>query len=449
MRDVIVVGAGGGGAVVAKELAARGLDVLVLEAGPRFADVEQDWNHFESDANHPFMGYFRFGPADRAQPAWVRDIPQSMLFVQLAGVGGSTNHYQGNSPRAVPGAFSGYAGADRQAYDLDHVFPFPYRVLIPYYEWVEATLPVQTAPMGKKEAVFFQGAQRLGLPLQRGKDITQAAFRPQENAILQPQGTAGKTSDPHQIRFPAAQGCTFCGHCSQGCFEPLGAPINLKAKRSTSVSYIPMALTADRWSTEGKAITLVADAFATRVNTDGVSARSVTWRVGATGEMLTEEAVVIVLACGTVETPRLWLNSGLPNSNGWVGRGLTDHYVDVVTGVMPFDVGTTRGPGSNGRIDYPGYGMLEVVGDTPGLRAGLCAFSDAGVPGFYDNGLPGGAYGADTVGRLIGNDLKEAMSHVDRLLNIDIFTDDDVEFQNKVSLSSTYPPDEHGPVPRI
>ena len=33
MRDVIVVGAGGGGPVVAKELAARGLDVLVLEAG--------------------------------------------------------------------------------------------------------------------------------------------------------------------------------------------------------------------------------------------------------------------------------------------------------------------------------------------------------------------------------------------------------------------------------
>ncbi|HET7503954.1 MAG TPA: FAD-dependent oxidoreductase [Kofleriaceae bacterium] len=37
MRDVIVVGAGGGGPVVAKELAQRGLDVLLLEAGPRHA----------------------------------------------------------------------------------------------------------------------------------------------------------------------------------------------------------------------------------------------------------------------------------------------------------------------------------------------------------------------------------------------------------------------------
>jgi choline dehydrogenase-like flavoprotein len=435
--------------VIAKELAGRGLDVLLLEAGARFADVEKDWTHFESDANNPYMGYFRFGPADRSKPEWVREIPQSMLFVQLAGVGGSTNHYQGNSPRAMPGAFVGYAGRDKQAYNTGHLLPFSYRELIPYYEWVEATLPVETAPMGKKEEIFFQGAQLLGLPLQTGKDITRAAFRPQENAILQPQGTAGRTSEPCKVRFPAAKGCTFCGHCSQGCYEPLGAPINLKAKRSTSVSYIPMALTADRWSRHCKAITLIADAFAVSVNTDGTCARGVTWRIGATGEVFAEEASVIVLSCGTVETPRLWLNSGLPNSKGWVGRGLTDHYVDVVTGVMPFDVGTTRGPGSNGRIDYPGYGMIEVVGDTPGLRAGLCAFSDAGVPGFYDNGLPGGSYGADTVGRLIGTDLKDTMRNVDRILNIDIFTDDDVEFQNGVSLSSAFPPDEHGPVPRI
>jgi choline dehydrogenase-like flavoprotein len=41
------------------------------------------------------------------------------------------------------------------------------------------------------------------------------------------------------------------------------------------------------------------------------------------------------------------------------------------------------------------------------------------------------------------------MSNVDRLLNIDVFTDDDVEAQNRVTLSTNLPPDEHGPVPRI
>jgi choline dehydrogenase-like flavoprotein len=450
MRDVIVVGAGGGGAVIAKELGARGLDVLLLEAGPRFADLERDWSHFESDANNPSSGYFRFGPADRARPPWIRELAQSTLFVQLSGVGGTTNHYQGNSPRAAPGVFTDYSGSDRDRYDRAHLFPFGYRELLPYYEWVESTLPVSTAPMGLKEKHFFRGAELLGLPLERTKDITMVAFRPQQNAILQPHGTAGRTNNPRHLIFPRAQGCTFCGHCSQGCFEPLGAPINLKAKRSTSVSYVPMALTADHWSRHGKAVTLLADAFAVRVGRDAQgAARSVTWRIGHTGEIMTEDARIIVLSCGTVETPRLWLNSGLPNPNGWVGRGLTDHFVDAVTGLMPFDTGSSRGPGCGGRIDYPGVGMLEPVGETPGLRAGLSAFSDAGIPGYYDNGLPGTGHGADLVGRLVGRDLKEAMSNVDRLLNIDVFTDDDVEMQNGISLSPNFPPDEHGAVPRI
>ena len=42
MHDVIVVGAGGGGPVVAKELAARGLDVLLLEAGTGFEHSERE-----------------------------------------------------------------------------------------------------------------------------------------------------------------------------------------------------------------------------------------------------------------------------------------------------------------------------------------------------------------------------------------------------------------------
>ena len=449
MRDVIVVGAGGGGAVIAKELSERGLDVLLLEAGPRFAEVEHDWTHFESDANNPSNGYFRFGPADCSKPPWVRDIASSMLLVQLAGVGGTTNHYQGNSPRATPGAFAGYTGADANRFDRDHLFPFRYRDLVPYYEWVEATLPVQTAPLGLKEQVFFDGARMLGLPLETTKDITKAAFRPQQNAILQPGGQAGKTADPAKLMFPQSRGCTFCGHCSQGCYLPLRAPTNLKAKRSTSVSYVPMALTCDRWSRGGRPVTLVADAFAVGVGLDGDgAARSVTWRLGATGEIVTDEARTIVLSCGTVETPRLWLNSGLPNPNGWVGRGLTDHFVDLVSGIMPFDVSSSRGPGSNGRIDYPGIGMLEAIGVTPGLDAFLHAFSDAGIAGFYDNGLPE-SRGADTVGRLVGRSLKEAMANIDRLLYIDVFTDDDVEQQNGVSLSGSVPQDEHGPVPRV
>ena len=56
MRDVIVVGAGGGGPVVAAELAGRGLDVLLLEGDPRHANPESEWSQLEFDANDPTSG---------------------------------------------------------------------------------------------------------------------------------------------------------------------------------------------------------------------------------------------------------------------------------------------------------------------------------------------------------------------------------------------------------
>jgi choline dehydrogenase-like flavoprotein len=445
MRDVIVIGAGGGGPVVAKELAAKGLDVLVLEAGARNADPEREWTHFETGQNNPIFGALRFGPANLAKPPWFRDLNGNMVLLQAAGVGGTTLHYFGNSPRAYPGAFQGYAGRDREAYDTRHLFPFSYKELIPYYEWVEYTLPVLTAPMGTKEEVFFRGAGTLGIPVNKTRNVTGAGYRPQENCVLQPSGSAGKTDDTRLLKYPQAKGCTLCGHCLQGCIEPLGAPRNLKAKRSTDNSYIPMALSADSWARGGKPITLLADAFAVRIGTDGnAEARSVTWRVGATGELVTEEAKVVVMAAGVVESPRLWLNSGLPNPNDWVGRGLTDHAADGLAGVFPFYTGTSKGAGSNARADFPGHGALEQFAGTPSFTASSATLSD-----YSGGGTPPPGYGADYVGRLIGKDLKIALAKIDQLLILVVLTDDDVQAENRVSLSTTSPPDEHGPVPRV
>ena len=449
MRDVIVIGAGGGGPVVAKELAARGLDVLLLEAGPRFAKSSREWTHFEADMSDPIRGHFRFGPATHAAPVWSRDVPQNSFVWQTAAVGGSTLHYYGNSPRAMPGVFADYTGADAAAYDRAHAFPIGYRDLLPYYDWVEHVLPVETAAMGTKEELFLHGAGKTGLPVQTGKDITRDSFRPQENAILQPAGTAGRTNKRSRLVYPKARGCTFCGHCAQGCIEPLRSPRNLRAKRSTDNSYVPMALTADAWAQGGRAVTLVADAFATRIETTGGAASGVTYRRGSTGEVLREDAKVVVLAAGAIESPRLWLNSGLPNPNAWVGRGLTHHFLDVVVGRFSRYTGSSKGPASAARADFPGRGGLEQVGITPGLQAQTLASSDAGIAGFYDNGSPGGLNGAHARGRLIGKRLLRFFADIDRLMNIACIVDDDVRPENRVTLSTTSPPDAHGPVARV
>ena len=446
MRDVIVIGAGGGGAVVAKELAERGLDVLVLEAGPRFANPEREWSHFAQDAVNPVTGYFRWGPADRTEAPYARELnPPTMLPLQVAGVGGTTLHYSAICPRAMPGVFEDYRGRDRANYDTGHLFPLSYRELTPYYEWVEETLPVQTSAMGTKEQVFFEGARRAGLPLNRFKDVTRPSFRPQENAILQPGGTAGRSDDRRLAHFPRARGCTFCGHCLEGCFEPLGAPRNLKAKRSTDNSYIPMALTADMWRHGGRAATLVTGAFADAIafSTKGATTTvsGVSWIIEATGQRSSEEARVVVLAAGAIESPRLWLNSGLPNPNGWVGRGMTNHFVDLVTAVMPFETGFTKGPASGGRADFPGYGSLDLAGVDPAPAAELAA-----VGQFHQSTANGRAAPS---GRVIGRTLEHFLAHIDRLLSVAILTGDDVDPRNGVALSSVLPPDAFGPVPRI
>jgi choline dehydrogenase-like flavoprotein len=191
-----------------------------------------------------------------------------------------------------------------------------------------------------------------------------------------------------------------------------------------------MALTADRW-TKGKAATLVADAFAVRVETAGGVARGVTWRNTRTGALTTEDAKVVVLAAGPIETPRLWLNSGLPNPDNEVGRGLTDHYLDFVVGRLRHYTGSSKGPTSAARVDYPGRGCLEQAGVAPGLQA---------------QGLTGSA---DPQRRLRGPRLRRFLSDLDRLIAVAVLTNDDVVPENRVTLSDAVTPDAHGRVARI
>jgi hypothetical protein len=225
-----------------------------------------------------------------------------------------------------------------------------------------------------------------------------------------------------------------------------------------------MALTAGlagSWAPHGKQVTLIPNAFATQVHTTVVNgalrANAVTWRDTVSGAFTTEEASVVVLAGGTTENPRLWLNSGLPNPNGWVGAGYTDHYFDWLVGVFEGNTFSSRGVGSSARVDWPGHGGLEQVGLPPGLQAFTMMFSNSGMQGYYDNGANAADLGGQGLtnpawdgptGRTMGLALKKIMSNIDKLVNVLVLTDDDVEPQNRVTLSALNA-DEHGPVAKV
>ncbi|MBP1971403.1 choline dehydrogenase-like flavoprotein [Virgibacillus natechei] len=460
--DVIVIGAGGGGPVIAKELGELGIDVLVLEAGPWYGNKKwpepnknrgeakessnpndldgalyrKQLTRLEDDMNDLVTGKFRWGSADRRRTPWYRNIPDPALLWQSAGIGGSTIHYYANSLRAFPHA-------------IDNEWPIRYKELVPYYEKVEKTLPVEFAPTTSKEALFYYGAEKAGFSLNKTLDATSPGYRPQPNAILPPNE---HLMDPAYSleELSHMEGCTLSGHCGQGC--PYGPTLEKMAKRSTNVSYVPLAMKTGN-------VTFRPNTFVTKVVTEhgdkrGQRAAGVQIRDTWTGETEELRAKVIVMAAGCIETPRLWLNSVLPH-NDWVGRGMTTHYMDTVTGtfdeqtlmeilgspsVNPF-VGHTSGA----RLDYPGLGMIENLGESPGLSAmQLFGFSQYGY-----NSLRGSDSSLwEQRGRLVGSELEEAMDGYRKSLTLLIVTDDEVDYQNRVELDSNIK-DEHGPVPFV
>ncbi|WP_426450706.1 GMC family oxidoreductase N-terminal domain-containing protein [Paenibacillus sp. S-38] len=459
--DVIVIGSGGGGAVMAKELGELGLQVLVLEAGPWYGHSDwpepnkeqgarsssnpddlnislfrEHYSKLEGDMNEQITGKLRWGPADRNRPPWFRNLTERGFVWQNSGVGGTTQSYLANCPRAFP-------------VRVDGVWPIPYRELVPYYERVEATLPVEFAPVTAKEELFFFGAKKAGWPFIPTLNVRTPGYRPQPNAILPPNR---HLTDPSYSleQLSRMEGCTLAGHCVNGC--PHGPSVDKVAKRSTTVSYIPLALRTGR-------VTVRPNTFVTRILTEthpaeGLRATGVRIRDTWTRETEELHAAVIVMAAGAIESPRLWLNSSLP-FNRWVGRGLTNHYFGWVTGL--FDerdlmqiLGTPEinpfvGHSSGGRLDIPGLGSLLVTGMSPGLTASMSfGFSQSGYSFLH----PSAGEAGDSAGRLVGAEFQQWMENYRRTLSIVIFTDDEPDYRNGITVDAAMQ-DEHGPVPKV
>ena len=478
--DVLVIGAGADGPAAAWKLAHdHGLDVLVLEAGPWHGNekwpqphadaggtvstdpddldgklMDEQFTGREADANDPTWGYLRVGPADHSRAPWFRNVHQNAFLWQVAAVGGTSTHYFANHPRAYPYAIN----------EQDH-WPIDYAELVPYYQLNEEITCTQQAPITAKEEVFIEGASGLGYARIDTLNVTETGWRPQANAIMAP-GIETSTGEPLDSEYDGSfsyddgfRGDALVGDEFQGAPSPVDAPVREKSRKSSNVSYVPRALDTNEHDDQGN-VAIRPNAVVTDIHTQEgagtLEATGVTFRDSWAGTEESIAADVVVLSAGCIESPRLWLNSGLPN-DGWVGKGLTTHWFDWVVGV--YDEETIAGinpeaehmdpyVGQNSavRFDKPGVGGLEDIGMTPGLVSFAdYLFTEAGYS--FDTPVAEGEPW-DTRGYVVGAELKRRMANYKQTKAILMLTDDLPHQENGVSLDDTFS-DEHGPVPKV
>jgi choline dehydrogenase-like flavoprotein len=320
--DVLVVGAGAAGGVVARRLAEAGFDVVCLEQGgwpdpSAYPGPKPDW---ELQA----MKQWSPDPNVRGRPEdYPVDASESEIVpLMYAGVGGSMVLYAGDWPRLAP--------SDFRVRTLDGVaddWPLTYEELEPWYDRIARDVGVSGLA---GDPAYPEGAELPLPPLPLGDgvlDVVRAHDRlgwhwwPAPNAVL---------SAPYRGRHPCAQ----WGSCMQGCPEG--------AKASTDVTHWPQAIAAGARLITGARVTRLVSAAPRLV-------RGAEW-VDAGGRTHLAEAGVVVLAANAVGTARLLLLSadrsfpdGLANSSGLVGRRLMMHPFAVATGVFERPMATWRG----------------------------------------------------------------------------------------------------------
>ncbi|MEJ7891320.1 MAG: GMC family oxidoreductase [Solirubrobacteraceae bacterium] len=302
--DLVVVGCGAGGSVLAQRLARHGWRIVVLEAGP-FWDPDTDWVSDEEGAHHIYWNANRIVGGEDPVELGKNNCGH--------GVGGSMVHFAGYAPRFHPSDFETFT---RDGVGAD--WPIAYDDLKADYEKLEAELPVagQHWPWGDPHG-YPHGPHPIGGAAERAWEGARACgIEMRVGPVAITNGTFGNR--PH---------CIYRGFCLQGC--------KVNAKASPLVTHVPDALK--------HGVEIRADSMVIRVETGETGACTGVTYVRDGLERL-QRASVVCLAGYSIETPRLLLNSGLGNGDDQVGRYVMVQGAPQVAGRFPETLRMYKGP---------------------------------------------------------------------------------------------------------
>lgn len=260
--DVVVIGTGAGGAVVGRELAEAGLAVVFVEEGRYFDRTDFTGRAFEMQQKLYRRGGSTFSIGNVTIP-----IPLGQT------VGGTTTVNSGTCYRTPDRVLAEWG----RELGLSELAP---EKMGGYFDRVEAVLGVEPARrelLGGNGSVIARGCRALGFT----------------------------RHGPLKRNAPACDGQGVC------CF---GCPTD--AKRSTNVSYVPLALRAGA--------ELFAGAKVTRILVESGNARGVVART-ASGHSLMVRSRAVVVSCGAILTPLLLERQGLGTRSGQLGKNLSIH----------------------------------------------------------------------------------------------------------------------------
>jgi len=430
--EVLVVGSGAGGGIAAWVLAEAGFRVTVLEKGPWLTetafsndDVKFGYRDFYTQDTLVEPRTFRQTTAQTAQVNHVSPLSRC--------VGGGSFHYGAASFRFIADMFrmrSLYGTPPGSTLDD---WPLSYDELEPHYAAVEQAVGIAGLTPGAPAPENYPGAKyqppanaladRFGLHYSQPYPLPPVAQRYDGIAFKQAAEQLGYHPYPTPCAINTVEGfqgrhaCVNCGFCNGwGC--PNGA------KSSTLVTVLKRAVATGRCEIRPECC-----AFQVKLDKQGL-ARSVLY-LDRDLTVQEQPARLVILACSTIDTPRLALlsadaqhPSGLGNNeSGMVGRNLTTHHnpsavVAITDGVHSWD--TYRGAWNtismddlqdlSGRSDLPGGivfprgGVVSTSGNSPGYPFGTggpisLAISIMKPPGFYPGGgnsfSPAGAWGKE------------------------------------------------------
>ncbi len=356
--DAVVVGAGAGGGVIAKELACSGMRVVLLERGrwvTAWDDAKDDLRNQRTSA----LGA-PFGPDDARNPRVAVDRAGRELVVLP-----SEGAYSNNAACVGSGTVSYGAMAWRymaQDFRMKSLYgcpvgstlddwPISYDDLEPFYEKAEWEMGVS----GDVAPDPFKAPRRRSLPMpplppnREYQILKPAALRkgwhPFDIPML-------RNSVPYNGRGP----CMRCRWC-------VGFACEVNAKNGTQNTVIPTALATGLCE-------LRTDAMAREIVLDARGHAVAVTYFDAGNRLQTQPARLVVVSAGAIETARLLLNSrsrlhpnGLGNRYDWVGRNLQGHAYPRAVGLFDFDTYDDVGPGASVAICDFNHG-------NPGLRGG-------------------------------------------------------------------------------